>query len=118
MISYDVAPTPVGPVTVEMEGGRIRGCRFGRVSVPGARRARLPLARRWLRAFFARTGPRPPLDLGSATPFERRVYAAACRIAPGRTMTYGALARAAGSPGAARAVGGAMGRNPVSLFIP
>jgi methylated-DNA-[protein]-cysteine S-methyltransferase len=118
MTLYDVVPTPVGPVTVEMADGRIRSCRFGRARLTGGRRARLAPARRWLRAFFARSGPRPPLDLGACTPFERRVYAAARRIPPGRTTTYGSLARAVGSAGAARAVGGALGRNPVPLFIP
>jgi methylated-DNA-[protein]-cysteine S-methyltransferase len=59
-----------------------------------------------------------PLDLGGATPFERRVYAAARRIPWGRTVTYGELARRIGSPGAARAVGRALGRNPVAVLVP
>jgi O-6-methylguanine DNA methyltransferase len=44
------------------------------------------------------------------TPFERRVLTLVSRIPPGRVMTYGDVARLAGKPGAARAVGNIMGR--------
>lgn len=44
------------------------------------------------------------------TPFERRVLTIVSRIPPGRVTTYGDLARMAGKPGAARAVGNIMGR--------
>jgi methylated-DNA-[protein]-cysteine S-methyltransferase len=59
-----------------------------------------------------------PVDFSSATPFFRRVFELARAIPPGETTTYGKLARAAGSPGAARAVGMAMARNPVALIVP
>ena len=59
-----------------------------------------------------------PLDLGSAGPFARAVWSAARRVRAGRTVSYGELARAIGRPGAARAVGGALGRNPVPLVVP
>lgn len=59
-----------------------------------------------------------PLDLGGLTPFQRRILAALARVGPGRRTTYGALARAAGSPAAARAAGQAMRRNPVPLLLP
>jgi methylated-DNA-[protein]-cysteine S-methyltransferase len=58
------------------------------------------------------------LDLDVA-PFVRRVYDALVHVPPGRTTTYGELARAAGSStGAARAVGRAMATNPVPLLVP
>jgi methylated-DNA-[protein]-cysteine S-methyltransferase len=59
-----------------------------------------------------------PVDLDGARPFARRVYEAARRIPTGETRTYGELARALGRPMAARAVGQALGRNPVALIIP
>ena len=60
-----------------------------------------------------------PLDLDSdVTPFQRRVLLALRTVPPGTTLTYGELALLAGSPGAARAVGGAMSRNPVPIFVP
>ena len=52
------------------------------------------------------------------TPFRRQVWRALLEIPPGETQTYGALAKAAGSPKAARAVGAAVGANPISWFIP
>jgi len=50
--------------------------------------------------------------------FERRVYEATRRLAPGETTTYGEMARALGDPAAARAVGVALGRNPWPLVVP
>ncbi len=58
------------------------------------------------------------LALDGVGPFARRVYAAARRIPPGQTRTYGELARAVGRPAAARAVGQALGRNPIALLVP
>ena len=58
------------------------------------------------------------LDLDGITPFRRKVYRAARRIAPGRTRSYGELAAAVGSPRAARAVGLAMAQNPFSIVVP
>jgi len=58
------------------------------------------------------------LDL-EVPPFVRRVYEALVRIGPGKTTTYGELARLAGANvGAARAVGRAMATNPVPLLVP
>jgi methylated-DNA-[protein]-cysteine S-methyltransferase len=59
-----------------------------------------------------------PLDLTGVAPFYLEVYAAARRVGWGETATYGELARQAGAPGAARAVGQAMSRNPVAVIIP
>jgi len=58
-----------------------------------------------------------PLDL-RGTPFQLSVWHELQRIAPGATSTYGALAKSIGKPSASRAVGAAVGRNPVSLLIP
>lgn len=59
-----------------------------------------------------------PFALELQGDFTRRVLLAAARISYGRTTTYAALARAAGSPRAARAAGQAMKRNPLPLIIP
>ena len=58
------------------------------------------------------------LDLSQVSPFYREVYEAARRIPAGVTLTYGELAARVGAPGAARAVGQAMGRNPWPLIVP
>lgn len=58
------------------------------------------------------------LDYSRCSPFYRRVYEIARTIPAGQTCTYGALAARAGRPGAARAVGQAMARNPFPLVVP
>jgi O-6-methylguanine DNA methyltransferase len=59
-----------------------------------------------------------PVDFNGAGDFERQVYDALRKIPAGQTMTYGGLARALSAPGAARAVGQALGRNPIPLIVP
>jgi O-6-methylguanine DNA methyltransferase len=63
-------------------------------------------------------GDLPPLDISSGTAFQQRVWQALRGIGRGRTASYGQVARAAGSPKAVRAVGGACGANPIPVFIP
>lgn len=58
------------------------------------------------------------LDLEAVAPFSRDVYNAARKVPPGQTTTYGSLAKSIGQPHAARAVGQALGRNPIPLIIP
>jgi len=59
-----------------------------------------------------------PVDLSGCPAFYRRVYRALRRVDPGEVTTYGELASRCRSPGAARAVGGAMGANPVPMVVP
>ncbi|MBI2425772.1 MAG: methylated-DNA--[protein]-cysteine S-methyltransferase [Candidatus Hydrogenedentes bacterium] len=59
-----------------------------------------------------------PLDLDGVAGFARQVYAVAQAIPAGETLTYGEVAAQLGQPGAARAVGQALGRNPIALIIP
>ena len=58
------------------------------------------------------------LDMDGVSQLHRDVYRLARAIAPGDTRTYGELARALGKPGAARAIGQAMGRNPFAPVVP
>ena len=58
------------------------------------------------------------LDMEGVPPFHQRVYALARRIPPGETVTYGELAQQLGEPGAARAVGQALGANPFAPVVP
>jgi methylated-DNA-[protein]-cysteine S-methyltransferase len=59
-----------------------------------------------------------PVDAGDRPAFDRLVLDAVRAIPRGQTAAYGELARWIGRPGAARAVGGAVGRNPLSLLVP
>jgi methylated-DNA-[protein]-cysteine S-methyltransferase len=72
-----------------------------------------------LRAYFAGEADAfdLPLDL-QGTPFQRSVWQALLRIERGATCSYGDIARSLGVPSASRAVGSAVGRNPVSIIVP
>ncbi|HSV48525.1 MAG TPA: MGMT family protein, partial [Ramlibacter sp.] len=59
-----------------------------------------------------------PLDMAGVPEFHQRVYAIARAIPPGRTLTYGEVAAQLGEPGAARAVGQALGHNPFAPVVP
>jgi methylated-DNA-[protein]-cysteine S-methyltransferase len=59
-----------------------------------------------------------PIDLDDRTSWDRLVLGAVRGIPPGETASYGGVARMIGRAGAARAVGGAVGRNPIGLVIP
>ncbi|MDF2445992.1 MAG: 6-O-methylguanine methyltransferase [Moraxellaceae bacterium] len=68
---------------------------------------------------FARYRAPEPLTLFlRGTPFQLKVWEALLRIPDGRLVTYGALASGIGQPAASRAVGSAVGANPVALLIP
>jgi methylated-DNA-[protein]-cysteine S-methyltransferase len=58
------------------------------------------------------------LDMEGVPPFHRRVYDAARAIGPGATLSYGEVAARVGTPGAARAVGQALGRNLFAIVVP
>ncbi len=78
-------------------------------------------AERQLREYFAGERSRfdLPVDLSALSPFQRRVLETAFRTIPfGQVVPYAELARRIGKPKAARAVGGALGRNPVAIVVP
>jgi O-6-methylguanine DNA methyltransferase len=58
------------------------------------------------------------IDLSDRPAFDQRVLGEVRRVRWGQTASYGDIARRVGIPRAARAVGGALGRNPISLLIP
>ena len=73
-----------------------------------------------LEAYFAgeRRAFDVPIDLSFASTFQRRVLMAARGVPAGQVVTYGELARRIGAPNASRAVGWALGRNPLPIVIP
>ena len=76
--------------------------------------------RRWLRAYFSgETLPAPPAwEFPGGTDFQRRVWTALQAISRSETRTYAQIAHAVGAEKAVRAVGAAVGRNPLSILIP
>lgn len=72
----------------------------------------------WLAGALGGGGPLPGVDLRGLSAFDARVYEAVRAVPPGETVTYGDVAALVGSPGAARAVGGAMSRCPLFPAVP
>jgi O-6-methylguanine DNA methyltransferase len=58
------------------------------------------------------------LDFGKATPFRKEVWQASRSIPYGETVSYRWVAEKIGNPKAARAVGGALGKNPMPIIVP
>lgn len=102
---------------VERTGGAVVPDQEG---VPASWRATLARARTELDEYFAgeRTSFDLAVDLRGVSDWDRRVLEGAARLAYGEVTSYGRLARRIGQPRAARAVGGALGRNPIPIVIP
>ena len=80
----------------------------------------LKLASQQLTEYFAgkRSEFDVPLDLRCGTAFQQSVWQALLAIPQGDVISYGEVSRRIGKPAAVRAVGGAIGRNPVSIIVP
>ncbi len=80
----------------------------------------LQLACTQLQQYFAgeRSSFDLPLDFSNGTEFQQRVWQRLLTIDPGATTSYGAISEGIAQPRAVRAVGGAVGRNPISIIVP
>jgi len=80
----------------------------------------LVIARQQLTDYFAGRRSRfdLPLDINGGTLFQQSVWHALLKIPQGQTTSYGDIGRQIANPAAVRAVGSAVGRNPVSIVIP
>jgi O-6-methylguanine DNA methyltransferase len=115
--------SPVGPLWVaETDAGVAAASRSESLEVFLA-----PLRRRFpdlelvpadLEAGWLEAASLPPVDLTGLAAFDRAVYEVVRGVPPGETITYGEVAARVGSPGAARAVGGAMARCPLFPAVP
>lgn len=136
---YALFPTPIGHCAVAWSEHGLTGVQLPEVSEAATRER---MARRfapcpeglpppWVQAAMGAVvallsgAPTDPvdlrdiaLDMEAVPPFHQRVYALARRIGPGDTLTYGEIARQLGEPGAARAVGQALGANPFAPVVP
>ncbi len=124
--------TPVGAIWILCTENGIRELRLGGTGAPSAREGKergisfvrrpswTDVAEKALSGYLASRAPLDalPLDVEAGTAFQRRVWDAARRIPVGGVWSYGELARRIGVPGASRAVGNALGANPVPIVIP
>jgi len=119
--------TPLGPLTALASERALLGLWFDRqLHGPGALQAPeapghpvIAQARAELAEYFA--GRRRHFEVAVApqgTPFQEAVWQCLLEIACGATTSYGRIAQALGRPAASRAVGAAIGRNPVSILVP
>jgi len=114
-----ILATPIGGIELRMENGRLSA-----LNLTGATPTEAPLDGplvKELERYFAGEPVRfdgIPLDLAGCTDFEKTVYDATRMIPFGNVASYGQVAKAIGMPGAARAVGQALGKNPVAIVIP
>ena len=131
LIQWDVIDSPLGPLYVAASAKGMCAVDFGLTATAFldqldllARSERNPAAMApfvaQLQEYFVDPSYRfeIPLDLDRLTPFQVTVLQAARSIPPGSVRTYGQIAQAIGSPQASRAVGQALGRNPVPIVIP
>ena len=134
--AYHFFDTPIGRCAIVWRGGAVVGA-----ALPDEdeERAVASLLRRFPDAFG--DTPPPPIsaaiaavvrllsgepedfaetevDLSNVPPFERKVLEAIATIPVGETRTYGEVASLIGAPGASRAVGRALGANPIPIIVP
>ena len=127
MLCYDHYESPQGTMLITATEKGLAGVYFrGQKHFPkrrdwrrDPRNAVLQQAKRELAEYFAgkRTHFSVALD-PQGTPFQRSVWKQIAKVAFGKTLTYGELARRAGHPGSARAAGAATGRNPIGIIVP
>jgi len=133
-ISYGFHPSPFGECLLAVTERGI--CGLGFVGEGGRKQTLADFKRRWPAARFQenpektgsylhgvftakrRNGAHPVKLLLMGTNFQIKVWEALLRIPPGSVACYEDLARQVGKPSAARAVGSAVGRNPISFLIP
>ncbi len=130
-LRYAGFPTPFGPaVAVETSVGiahlaflddREQALAEGKKHFPDAELVAHagPHTERVMQYFREHTSPARPIGLDlRGTPFQLQVWHALLSIPPGQAVSYGDLAQAIGKPAASRAVGTAVGKNPIAYLIP
>ena len=119
--------TPLGPLLLARTADGLAGAWFDRQKHhPASIDApvvdddpMLCLAAAQLQTYFAGGAAEFELTLDlQGTPFQEAVWRQLLRVSRGTTCTYGDIARRLGTPAAGRAVGAAVGRNPVSIIVP
>lgn len=130
--AYWLVPAPLGAVGLAASNEGLVAVELGEETcVQAALRRRAPTAQEAMTPLLAAAATQVagyftgilrhfdlPCDLSGLSPFSQRVLAALAQVPYGVTVSYGELAVAAGHPGAARAIGGVMARNPLPLILP
>ena len=125
---FTVWKSPLGPMTLAAHGDALVGVWFnGQQHMPDTSKwaddssnTVLQATQSQLSRYFdtGRSDFNVKINLDSGTAFQRAVWSNLRSIAPGQTVSYGGIALALASPKAVRAVGAAVGRNPISIIVP
>jgi len=126
-LAQAVIESPLGPLTALASPSGLHGLWFDRQQHgPGPLAVPHDASQRWiaqtraeLAEYFAGTRRRFDVPLRpQGTPFQEAVWKLLCEIGCGETTSYGRIAQALGRSQGARAVGAAVGRNPISILVP
>lgn len=120
--------SPLGPMLIAATSNGVAGMWFdgdvkhhpGPIDAPmNDAHPHVARARRWLDEYWRGHEPRTELRLDpQGTSFQQAVWRELVKIRRGAFETYGAIAHAVGAPQASRAVGAAVGRNPLAIVVP
>lgn len=124
---FDTYDSPLGKIILTCDGKNLTalffdGQKYANIYLSsGATAGSFPVLEEtkvWLDQYFRGNIPDklPPMNL-AGTPFQKRVWALLLELPYGQTLTYGELAKKLNCR-SARAVGGAVGRNPISILVP
>ena len=127
-VSTHVIDSPLGAITLAATDRGLAGAWFDAQQhlpdmtgwQPDPAHPVLCIAAKQLTAYFAglRSDFDLPLDLSHGTAFQQAIWQALLAIPHGTTTSYGVLGARIGNPAAVRAVGAAVGRNPISVIVP
>lgn len=125
MVFYTEYDSPVGRLLLTSDGTSLTGLWMNSQPRPILKMEQndsLPLfdsVRSWLDAYFQGQLPETDFPLSpDGTDFQRKVWQILLRIPHGKTTTYGSIAKEIAPNMSAQAVGGAVGKNPISIIIP
>lgn len=110
--------SPIGPITLRARGEKLVSVEIGKRSKGSGHAAVLKKAESQLEKYFAGKLVRFDLPLEvTGTEFQKKVWKEIARLGFGKSTSYGEIARSIGTPKAARAVGAAVGANPIPLIV-
>jgi len=115
--------TPIGWLRLECNGKRITAIKFSAIPQSSFNKTDSVVIRRAKKQIVeyfegTRKGFTVPVDLGNATVFQKAVWNGLRQIDYGKTLSYTQLSKRIGHPGAQRAVGSALGKNPIGVILP
>lgn len=125
-LAFGTARTPLGPCSIGVLGEALAWLAFGESASPAGDHERLrrnattlapPATNAWVEKLFG-VADAPLAIVLVGSPFQLRVWRALLSVPFGVTTTYGDLANAIENSGAARAVGRAVGANPIAVVVP